>query len=262
MNQTTMNLDEPIAPRKGWLAVVLSLSAFGLGQFYNGQWHRGLCYGLLLLAIAGPMTALVALVLPASAVVPALAVLWFAFLIVWLLSHWQAWRTAKQLPNYRLLEWQKIGVYVLMFLLINTAVYGATYFVRDHWVRAFHIPSGSMEPTLMKGDVFFADMRVGCATCSKPVTKGDMVVFHSPKMPGVMWVKRVVALEGDPIPGKEALTVPAGHMFVMGDNRGMSLDSRSFGAIDLTSVVGKVRQIVWSRGEDGVRWSRLGVIPK
>lgn len=251
-----------IAPRKGWLAVLLSLAAIGLGQFYNGQWYRGLVLVLVMLVVPGPALAVIALGLPASWVAPAMLAWYVLLLVLWLGSHWYAWKVAKRGHHYRLLVWQKVGVYVALFLAINLAIFSVNQYVQKHWVRSFHIPSGSMEPTLQRGDVILADMRVGCSSCSKRVQLGDIVIFRTPDNPSIFWAKRVVALGGDPIPEDESNTVPDGHMFVMGDNRDHSNDSRQIGTVELSAVVGKVRQVYWSYGDDGVRWSRLGFLPK
>jgi type IV secretory pathway protease TraF len=83
----------------------------------------------------------------------------------------------------------------------------------------------------------------------RPVRHGDLVVYHLPArafghsaadvadtaLPLV--VKRAVALGGDPAPGGG--TVPPRHIFVVGDNP-ESNDSRHYGPVPLTCVVGRV----------------------
>ncbi|MEZ5534242.1 MAG: signal peptidase I [Thiolinea sp.] len=57
-----------------------------------------------------------------------------------------------------------------------------------------------------------------------------------------------------------AFVVPQGNVFVLGDNRDSSQDSREFGYVPMMDVVGKVRQVWLSLGEQGVRWSRMGKV--
>jgi len=139
-------------------------------------------------------------------------------------------------------------------------------------VQAFFIPSGSMEPTLEIGDRILVGKftyRIGT------IHRGDVIVFHYPLNPGKDFVKRVVALGGEtvelrdgvvlingapvrePYPtalagGDRACTsnygpqkIPENELFVLGDNRCNSEDSRFFGFVPEQNVIGKALVIYW-----------------
>jgi signal peptidase I len=132
--------------------------------------------------------------------------------------------------------------------------------------RPLKFASSSMEPTISAGDKFITDTR---HYHNQPERRGDLVLLRT--QDGVT-VKRIIAIAGDTIQGKDRqillngekqdepyiqhkfgggvspqldnfgpVTIPAGKYFVMGDNRDISLDSRtaSFGLVDASAIVGR-----------------------
>lgn len=176
---------------------------------------------------------------------------------------------------------------------------GLALFVRTFFVQAFRIPSESMEDTLLVGDFLFAnkllygpklpfiDVRLPAIRDPKP---GDIIIFKYPGDEKIDYIKRCVAVEGQLVelvdnhlyidgilqdeeftkyvfgsrPDRHfgPLTVPAGHIFMMGDNRDNSADSRAWGPLDKRLITGKAMFIYfsWNPRSHSVRFSRIGDI--
>ncbi len=141
--------------------------------------------------------------------------------------------------------------------------------IRPFIIQPFAIPSGSMEPTLLVGDKLFVNKFI---YRFRPIQRFDVIVFKYPQNPKVDYIKRVIALEGETVQlvnGKVYINgqpieenhkmypsydnfgpvkVPQGHLFVLGDNRGNSEDSRYFGFVPVQNVLGKALLIYWPPG--------------
>jgi signal peptidase I len=176
---------------------------------------------------------------------------------------------AEQEKVRSLVEWVAIIVGALIVALI----------VKTFLVQAFYIPSGSMEPTLQNGDRVLVNKM---SYRMHDVNRGDIVVFERPPKatgdPNMHdFIKRVIAVEGETVEARNGRVfidgkrleepylpdgtettnlpeqdIPQDHIWVMGDNRGSSSDSRVFGAITEESIVGRAFIRVWPLGSIGM----------
>ncbi|UFU00520.1 signal peptidase I [Radiobacillus kanasensis] len=171
----------------------------------------------------------------------------------------------------------KIGR-VVVFAVILAMIF------RSFLFASYVVDGKSMEPTLYDGNLLMVNKVV---YEWKDIDRFDVIIFHANKKED--YVKRVIGLPGDHIeykndqlyvngekveeeylkPFKEELDssltedftlesvtgkqkVPEGHLFVMGDNRRKSLDSRSFGFVSAETVVGKVDIRYWPMSQAGI----------
>ena len=116
------------------------------------------------------------------------------------------------------------------------------------WVaEPLRIPSDSMAPTLRPGDHVLVDKTAYRRGEPRP---GELAVVRAPGSRELL-LKRVVAVGGQTVGLEDdsvffgPVRVPRGSVFVLGDNRADSVDSRSFGALGDEALVGRVATRLW-----------------
>ena len=174
---------------------------------------------------------------------------------------------------------------VVVGLLLIVAV-GAGMVVRTFAVSTFYVSSGSMSPTLDAGDHVFVDK---LPFVQDSINRGDIIVFRrvpadTANVSDPYVVKRVIGLPGERIKsvsdviyvngrpirepwlpalasacaesayGIPSQVVPPHHYFVLGDCRGDSDDSRIWGTVPASSVVGKVFLVYWRHSHPWWDW--------
>lgn len=186
-------------------------------------------------------------------------------------------------------EEQSLGKVLRDWVLVIIIALGAALFVRVFVLQQFYISGPSMETTLFQDNRVLVNK---LSYRLHDVNRGDVVVFDRVTTSGGVvehddLIKRVIAVGGDSIQIKKCavyingaqieepyivqvdtgtsdlasqcrvvdmatVTVPEGQLFVMGDNRAESFDSRSFGTIPKKLVRGRAFAIVWPLGR--LRW--------
>src|ERR1041385_7595406 len=173
-------------------------------------------------------------------------------------------------------------------IILGAIVLGMRIFVGEASV----VPTASMEGTILVGDHLFMDKLLYGPEIPlvhwrlpmlKTIHRGDIVVFRYPKNPSETYLKRVTAIGGDRVEIRDGVlyvnslpvrepyavhhapvhnpqeswgptVVPAGNLFVMGDNRDNSSDSRDWGFVPIKNVIGEPLFVYWSYDAPTARW--------
>jgi signal peptidase I len=164
------------------------------------------------------------------------------------------------------------------------------FVIRTFIGEAALVPTSSMEGTILVGDhILLNKFAYGPEVFGlhlprlRRVDRGNIIAFHYPKDPSLNFLKRVVAVGGDVVEIKDSIVyvngipqfepyavhkhgtwmhhedmrpvhVPKGQLFVLGDNRDNSDDSRFWGTVPEENVIGEPLMIVWSYDAPSSEW--------
>jgi signal peptidase I len=267
-----------------WVAALLTVLTPGLGHIYIGQARRGVTLFFLVI---------IADTLLVFALMGVLARFWmFAISLGLLLGLWlyiiidassRAYRMSEH-PRRTYNTWQVYaGAFLLAWVITAVPFSYATLAKSSGQLGYFRATAASMAPTLETGEYFLAD-----ATFyrGRQPSRGEVAVYVHPKQPDLHYIKRIIAVEGDrvAIKGGRAVVngvaieepyvnvgapdaafanmveirVPPAHVFVLGDNRANSVDSRdsvAHGPVPVTKLIGRVTDIAFSHALNRMgRW--------
>lgn len=163
-------------------------------------------------------------------------------------------------------EQKKNNIFILIIPLLCLVI---PLIITNNLYKPFEVPSSSMSPTIIPGDLIIVNL------LDEEINNGDIVVFKDPLNSGEFFIKRVIAGEGqiidfndgklfideEPIEDDYSIgdnyeieggvnitypyIIPEGKIWVMGDNRENSNDSRYFGSVDKKEVLGKAIARYW-----------------
>ncbi len=295
------NIGETGSPRIWWIAGLLSFLVPGLGQFYNGETTKGFFFNFLISTWGGLMFSLVYYILQHPMTKPGLAVIFLLFFIsiaAELLVILEAIRSAGRIgPDRRTRRYHRWYIYLIVILVVSGINQSVSTAFRENILKAYKIPSRSMQPTIEAGDYLFCNQLY---YRDHNPAREDLVIFKYPKNEKVEYIKRIVGIPGDMVELKQNTLYVNGkkvsepyalynhaenseaadygpyfvsddEYFVMGDNRNNSSDSRDFGTIRRQSIRGKAVFVYFSWNKDtpgwnifkklaSIRFSRIGKI--
>jgi signal peptidase I len=265
-------------PRKNpFLAAALSIVLPGAGQLYNQQKRKTLVWYIVFFILP-------VLFVLCKCLYSFWGLVLLLFLYVWLYLYnigdaiLGAVRTKRAEPR----PLNKLLIVILVILIAADVTLIAGYRSKNiAGIRAFHINTNSMAPTLQTGDSFILDVQY---YKKNEIQRGNIIAFYREGYIGPL-CKRVIGLPGDRVEGKGKeivinsavihepytqyigrnarldefnrkhqtsefgpIVVPDGQLFVMGDNRDNSYDSRDpdFGFVPVSSVWAKPLYIYFS----------------
>jgi signal peptidase I len=269
------------------VAALLTVLTPGLGHLYIGQARRGITlFVLVMIADTLLMFAMMGVLARFWMFAVCLALLLGLWLFIMIDATMRAYRM-RDVPQQGYNRWPiYTGAFVLACLVFAAPCIYAVHAKASGNLLWMNAVTASMEPTLREGEYFLADATY---YRSRPPSRGEVAVYVHPKQPDLHQIKRIVAVEGDRIAIKAGRTfvngmaveepyvepstprptladtretsgaagadmpetrVPAGYVFVLGDNRSIAVDSRdqvAHGPVPIKNLIGRVTDIAFSR---------------
>lgn len=183
---------------------------------------------------------------------------------------------SERIDTYVLDRFGSVGLFLLEAAKILILAGVTIVFVRYYLFKPFYVKGASMEPNFYEREYLIIDELTYRFHEPK---RGDVIVFRYPEDPREYFLKRVIGLPGERVKvseghvtiynsehpegieieeaylptdlttmGEKSTVLAADEYFVLGDNRGNSLDSRRFGPINKNVIVGRVVLRGWPLG--------------
>lgn len=132
------------------------------------------------------------------------------------------------------------------YVLLKTGQYICIYHCVTNYMVTYVVCAGeSMEPTVRPGDIWAVE---GISRFRRTIQKGDIVAVQSPFNPDQILCKRIVAMAGDKVKtNSETVFIPRGHIWIEGDNKGVSVDSRQYGPVPYALIKNRLMFRIWSK---------------
>ena len=268
-----------IKRRNPFVAFLLSFFCRGLGQLYNGQLKRAVVFFSLELILSimacilfRHMLASFDTAVTALTIIVSIGIAFMVFVAV------DAYRGASRTRELKLKRYNRWYIYVALMLASIYLINPTFSLLITRNFKAYTIGSSGMKPALLVGDHLGCDVTYWRA--HKP-QRGDLVIFINPEDRTNDLLKRVIAVEGETIEIRDKrvyidgqkiedpwgvhlestiiaahvlprdnmapVRIPEDSVFVLGDNRDRSLDSRFWGPVDMRDLTGRPLYIYWAK---------------